>query len=230
MRVRLSLWLFLLAIALVGAVWQTARLLPQSAIAIDSIRSTGAQLELAHTLGRGRIESVEWSPDSSTILVNTVAGAWLYTPQLEDKAHLPDAFLATYSPDGRYLAVINHERHLLLLSPTTYEVLHTVESTWRDITMVEFSPDGRYLAYGGMESQYHGVNLRSLDQLSIEGVSGPLILPRSNVLQLEWSPDGVFLSILMASNHEIKVIEAATGAHMLTSQYYEIPSGFSTLH
>src|SRR5690606_20777017 len=77
-----------------------------SSVSITQAQTEDEPLSLTR-IGRGAVQSVEWHPSDDYILISTVTGAWLYTPDLQDFAHLPDAQLATLSPDGRYIAGVD---------------------------------------------------------------------------------------------------------------------------
>lgn len=73
-------------------------------------------------LGRGQVISVEWKPDGTQILVNTVAGAWIYTPDLALVTLLEGVQNASFSADGRFLAGV-HEKAITLFDGDTFQKL-----------------------------------------------------------------------------------------------------------
>jgi WD40 repeat protein len=141
-------------------------------------------------IGRGAIQNVAWHPSGDYILVSTVTGAWIYTPDLQDLAYLPDANLAALSPDGRYIAGVNAQHQLLMWDGITFEPVETgLVDRFQRIETLAWSPDGRYLAV----SSFYGTHVYD----SLENWN--LVLGAYERGKLSWSSNSAFLVIYTPS-------------------------------
>lgn len=152
--------------------------------------ATYAQESVSLTrIGRGSIQSVQWHPDGDYILVATVTGAWLYTPDLQDLAHLPDAHLATLSPDGRYIAGVDDTHDVRLWDAATFEEVEgLIRDSFQRVRALAWSPDGKYLAVSGDrdEALLYVWNIETQDTVITSRITGNVLL---------WSPDGKYLAV-----------------------------------
>lgn len=142
------------------------------------------------TIGRGAIQSVAWHPGGNYLLVSTVTGAWLYTPDLQELVHLPEAQLAALSPDGRYIAGVDDTYHVRLWDAQTFEPVDSPDiGYFRRIRAIAWSPDGRYLAVSGSrdEDLVYVWDVRSRDTI---------LATRNTADTLLWSPEGGHLALV----------------------------------
>lgn len=167
-------------------------------VCFGSISTVEAQ-DAAPTLtriGRGAIQNAAWHPWGDYILVSTVTGAWIYTPDFQDLAHLPDAELAALSPDGRYIAGVNAQHQLLIWDGITFEPVEVVlNEQFLRIQKLVWSPDGRYLTVSALvEANLTGgvidtvqVYDRTQSWLFVGGIGGGT--------QIEWSPTSKYMAV-----------------------------------
>ncbi len=151
------------------------------------------------TIGRGAIQSVAWHPSSDYILVSTATGAWLYTPDLHDLAHLPEAQLAALSPDGRYIAGVDDTYHARLWDAQTLEPVDSPDGgSFRRIRTIAWSPDGRHLAVSGNrgEDLVYVWDVRSRDTI---------LATRNTADTLLWSPEGGHLALVNSQSGGVYV-------------------------
>lgn len=141
-------------------------------------------------IGRGSIESLYWYPGDEQVLVSTITGAWIYTRQLADAAHIPDAGLAALSADGRWIAGVEPDGDIAIWDGLTFDRLITLTATgFRQVTDLAWSRDGRYLAAAGIHS-VSGFFVWDSGQAwqlvnAAEGIAG----------RLAWSPAGDYLAV-----------------------------------
>lgn len=142
-------------------------------------------------IGRGDIQSVVWHPQNTYVLITTVTGAWIYTPDLQDLSHLPDAHMATISPDGRYIAGVDDSHHVRLWDANTFESITSPDSGhFRRIWTLAWSHDGRYLAASGNNDGdlTYGWDMTT-DNFEV------IVATREAGDDLVWSPQGSMLAI-----------------------------------
>jgi WD40 repeat protein len=166
-----------------------------------------AQVEtpfLSSRIGRGTIDSVQWHPDGSYIMITTVTGTWLYTPDLQDLAHIP-AYFARMSPDGRYIAGVDEDALLHLWDAQTFELIENDEPwTIRQISLFKWSPDSRYIIVAGQ--------MRDHDMTLIWYVAptNQYSLYEGKFNEVIWSPDGRYL--VRPSSTHIVVLKSGASA------------------
>jgi WD40 repeat protein len=168
-----------------------------------TVYAQGAPEPAFTRIGRGAVQSAQWSPDGSYILVATVTGAWLYTPDLHDLAHIPDALLATLSPDGRYIAGTPDGKSVNLWDAKTVKPFKMIENFMRQVTSVSWSPDSLHLTVAGNWDA---------DYLATFSIESPSTFDNRSafmtVSQIQWSPDGRYLALYNSSQQQVVVLSA----------------------
>ncbi|HML23996.1 MAG TPA: WD40 repeat domain-containing protein [Aggregatilinea sp.] len=169
-------------------------------------------------IGRGVAQSVEWHPRGDYILVSTITGTWLYTPELDDMAHLPDAWLATVSPDGRYIAGVDADSHIRLWDAITLEPIESPDNGYFfHVKALAWSHDGRYLAAAGTRDQ---------DLIYVWDLSNSqdmvFAIPNSADRFL-WSPDAHRLAMLDSQGGGLVVFDVDHRETLLTRPAADVP-------
>lgn len=167
-------------------------------ICASSVSITQAQTEdeppSLTRIGRGAVQSVEWHLSGDYILISTVTGARLYTPDLQDFVHLPDAQLATLSPDGRYIAGVDDANHIRLWDAHTLDPVDSRDTgSFRHIWTLAWSADGRYLAAAGNRDE------DLIYAWDFFDAQHTVFATRYSADKLLWSPEGHNLAILNTS-------------------------------
>jgi WD40 repeat protein len=146
-------------------------------------------------IGRGAVQQVEWHPDGSAILVDTILGAWLYTPDLKDITHLEGARLGTFKPDGWLLAGVDDQNRITLWETKTWQLVTAFSGHSADVTALAWSPDGTWLASAdrsGLVLIWDVVGQKIVERLKL-----------AHVNQLAWSPKGMYLAMVNYAASEI---------------------------
>lgn len=158
------------------------------------LAQTQNHLPSRNRIGRGAVQSAEWHPSGEYILVSTVRGAWLYTPDLQDFAHIPDAQLATLSPDGRYIAGVDDTHRVRLWDAHTLEPVDSPDrGAFRRIWTLAWSADGRYLAAAGNRDE------DLIYAWDFFNAQNTVFVTRYSADKLMWSPKGHHLAMLTTS-------------------------------
>lgn len=148
-------------------------------------------------IGRGEVKNAAWYPDGSRILISTVAGAFVYTADLEFIAHLPGTALAELSPDGRYIVDVNDDDELVLWDAIQLiRVPVPDQGYFSHITTIGWSPNGRYFAASGV---YSGQPLLVVWDTSANW-NAIITTRHSGGDQLLWSPRGNYLASFTPGN------------------------------
>jgi WD40 repeat protein len=137
-------------------------------------------------IGRGAVQKVEWHPDGSAILVDTIRGAWLYTPDLKDITHLEGARLGTFKPDGWLLAGVDDQNRITLWETKTWQPVTAFSGHTDDVVALAWSPDGAWLASAdrsGLVLIWDVVGQKIVERLKL-----------AHVNQIAWSPKGTYLA------------------------------------
>ncbi len=134
-------------------------------------------------IGRGSIQSAAWYPDGERILVSTITGAWIYTRDLQDVAHLPDAHMAALSPDGQWIAATPDGMTIQVWDAETLVIDRTLDITLPNIHQFIWSPDGQSLLVGYASISGCLTTQIDLQTQQMRGCWGV-------TLEDNWSPDG----------------------------------------
>ncbi len=143
--------------------------------------------EVVHTIGRGEINTIDWHPAGNMLAVGGKTGVWLYTDTLDDVAHWSsepvDAIV--WSPHGDKIVTGDREGRLRVWDVETGLVLHEVQLSDQEITLVAWQED--LLATGG----YPWVRIWDATDLSIQY---EFELSTTVISAMVWSPDGATLA------------------------------------
>lgn len=143
-------------------------------------------------IGRGRIQSVYWHPDSMRLVVNSATGAWIYTDHLNVIAHLKDVRLAVFSPDGEFLAGVDSSQRIVLWEDGTFTPVGVFDAHTQAVVYIAWSPDGRLLASADKSGRFMVWNVQSRE-LYFEYEAGYSY--SDHQFPFAWSPDGNQLAL-----------------------------------
>lgn len=153
-------------------------------------------------IGRGAVLHAEWHPDGERVLVDTIQGAWLYkldadSYRLSDEAYLPEARLARFSPDGRWIAGVDAQQKITLWDANSYALTQRFEGHEAYVMALEWHPASDSLA--SLDREGHIM----LWDMAAGQLSQRLDLDSAD--QIRWSPQGSYLA---AIDFESGVIQA----------------------
>ena len=151
-------------------------------------------------LGKGSINEIAYSPDSTRLAVASSIGIWMYDTQTGEVLDLlaPNTGVSSmsFSPDGQILATVNGGFYVRLRHATTGERLQTIRGVSRNNYLfmpdnVVFSPDGNTLAVGSRSNALFLSDVNTGKQLHTLIESG-----FSNGIKpsISFSPDGKILA------------------------------------
>lgn len=173
-------------------------------------------------IGRGSIEWADWHPDGATIMVSTVNGAWLYTKDLQDLAHIPEARLARFSPDGRYIAGVDDKHLLRLWDAHTLQVVKSTPDFMKGVQAFAWHPDSQKLAIS-IRGDFEFTTIWDFtadDANSIAYVFFP---------QMVWSTSGTYLAALQTMTGAVIVWETKSTSKEIVFNYtseYSFTGGY----
>jgi WD40 repeat protein len=157
-------------------------------------RATSPTFHLTHQIGRGTPDNIEWQPGGDMLLVSTITGAWLYTDSLDDIAHIVEARLASFSPNGHLLAGISNDDHITLWdTSTTFDQVSVLGPHTARVIELVWSPEGDRIA--------------SLDQMGhiaiwqIDSVAPRLRMKLADATEIAWSREGTYLAAIADVGH-----------------------------
>ncbi len=159
------------------------------------------------SFGRGTPYQVIWSPDSSQILVSTIAGIWIYDSISFDLIrHVEtESVYIRFSPDGRWLLGQTNTRSqaIEIRDAKTYERMDFTIDAQR----VSFSPDGAWLIAIRDSSLYRfDTTTFTPTLLNVDDFNKGTFPMWSPV----WSPDGRKI-LLSHSDGSVHVLDAHDG-------------------
>jgi len=151
-------------------------------------------------IGRGAVLNAQWHSSGDMILVDTVRGAWLYSNTLADIAHLPDARLARFSPDGQLIAGIDRADQLTLWSSETFFQTASLVGSTTYLIALEWSPDGAQIA-----------TLERTGRILVWDMAGRRMQFEARLNganQIAWSKGGSYLAAMNQDTGAVSVWEA----------------------
>jgi len=141
----LILWVILSVDSTVAS--QNESFLPEN-LEVITAENIG-RLEQLTVLGRGLIQGIEWSPDGSTIAVQTAVGTWLYNPVdlSETPQFIGTADYLVFGPDWTVVAARSWDGNAIdLWNLETGEVESQLLSPYDSpMEPILFSSNGQYL-------------------------------------------------------------------------------------
>ena len=170
----------------------------------------GEAIRLTHTAAPE--DSVHWSPDSRSVAYVSARNgheqifeydlAGNSEKQLTDSNE--DDASPTFSPDGKSLAFIRHDRelHVLSLASKDDRLLATgfIPSNFSGAPIV-WSPDAKFIAYADIGAK----SFRNVNIVAVEGGHAQLVSFLANgetARNIAWSPDGKYLLFDTAQRSE----------------------------
>ena len=105
-------------------------------------------------IGKGKVNNLAYSPDSTILAVASSIGTWLYDSKSGNELALltkdgEGVNSIGFSPDGKTLAAACGNKLVRLWNVETRKLMHTFMGHRRDIIGVNFRPDGTTLACWG---------------------------------------------------------------------------------
>ncbi len=158
-------------------------------------------------IGRGEVDSIEWHPRGTYVMVSSVTGAWIYTDTLEDVAHIPNLQLATISPDGKYIVGTQDGEMIQLWDALTFEFIREEKPTIGKISQFDWSPDSRHLAVTSYESEYYRVRIVDInfdagEQIRVIHQRGSV-----NAIQSAWNADGQYIALMDSQSGRLHIYD-----------------------
>lgn len=164
-------------------------------ISIVHAQSQPAFREAAH-FGRGDIQTIEWHPSGERVLISTVLGTWIHSADFTSEVFLPEARLATFSPDGRFIAGIDFSDTVRIWDTESLQPVWEMNFLLLRVQDIVWSPDSRYLAVAGVSNGYEHVLVWDTRNDEIHELRGY----GEHFDELVWSPEGRYLGGLNSDN------------------------------
>lgn len=164
-------------------------------------------LHLTHQIGRGHAQHLEWHPKDDLILVSTVRGAWLYDDQLNDVAHIPQARLATFSPNGNLIAGVDSMQRITLWNTFSRQNIDCLTTNQSTVTALAWSPDNMHIASASQDGLVMVWNARRHEIEHQWQLDQP-------ITKLRWNPSGTYLAAV-SEDTAIQVFELESNDSIL---------------
>ena len=158
-------------------------------------------------LGKGYINEIAYSPDSSRLAVASSIGIWIYDAKTGEEldlftGHIGPVERLSYSPDGRFIASSSSDKTVRLWDASTGNQIATLNHD-EDVSNFVYSPDGNTIATESQGKVYLWCHHRRKATLT-EHLYGTWFF------SFAYSPDGRTIAI-KSYNEEICLWDAETG-------------------
>lgn len=150
---------------------------------------TAANPKITHTFGRGHTDHLEWHPSADLILVSTIRGAWLYDGHLGDIAHIEDARLATFSPNGHLIAGVDSKQRITLWNTFTGQQIDCLTEHAATVTALTWHPDGKLIVSADRDGRVLVWNAAHREIVREWHLDQPIV-------KVHWNPSGTTLAVL----------------------------------
>lgn len=142
-------------------------------------------------LGRGKIESIDWSPNGEELAVGGQLGVWLYTSTLEDIDFwsIPDITALAWSPNGHLITVADEYGVIQVLESSTGELLWKTQGHSAIISAIAWNKDGTLVATSSYDDSLKLWNASTGELIAV--------LEEQNgfAVTMSWNPEGSILAI-----------------------------------
>lgn len=167
------------------------------------------------------VNSVAWSPDGRRIV--SVHGQGLAARgslrvwdaasgnELNASVNKDTMWQAAWSPDGRYMAVGQHDGAVEVWNTESMQVIQKLKGSASYVDNLSWSPDSKRIAVGDDKGRLRVWNVESGDALYSE------LIHSNRIDDLAWSPDGRMIAAGGWDNM-IRVVDAATAKQLFAIQ------------
>ncbi len=171
-------------------------------------------------LGKGRISTIQFSPDGNELAVASSIGIWMYSVATGDElalltGHTAQIHELVFSPDGNILASTGNDRTLRLWDTDTGQQLMVLSDGRNLSEPLAFSPDGTTIA-GGQTDTIQIWNVATGDPLAT------LTGHTDTVEALAFAPDGNTLASA-SEDLSIRLWDIDSEAHLSTLTGHKKP-------
>ncbi|GHO49444.1 WD40 repeat domain-containing serine/threonine protein kinase [Ktedonospora formicarum] len=150
--------------------------------------------------------------DGTIQILDPNAGKRLLALDRQEGGVIP---VLSWSPDGRYLAIVGSDDRARVYSYEPWKVVRTYGEHTDDVSSIAWSPDGKWLVTGSKDTTARiWEPLTGHTKMVYKGHA-------SEVSSLSWSPDSKQI-VSVERNQSAKIWEAATGTTRYT---YQAPGG-----